>query len=151
MNAGASRLCAAVDRKPSTSGATHLEPLRRALRVMVVDDEPDSVVTLLALLRDEGYDAKGFGSGRAALDAVESFDPDVVIADIAMPMINGWDVARAIRRTMGTERPLLIALTGRYTKGADRVLGELSGFDHYLTKPYEPRVLLAFIARLSAT
>jgi DNA-binding response OmpR family regulator len=124
-------------------------PLRRMLRVIVVDDEPDTVVTLLTLLRNEGYDAKGFASGNAALDAVGTFDPDVVIADIAMPAVNGWDVARTIRHKMGKERPLLIALTGQYTKGADRILGELNGFSHYLTKPYDPNALLALIAPLA--
>ena len=106
-------------------------------------------MTLLTLLRDEGYDAKGFASGKAALDAVGTFDPDVVIADIAMPAVNGWDVARTIRRKMGNERPVLIALTGQYTKGADRILGELSGFSHYLTKPCDPNALLALIAPLA--
>lgn len=133
------------------AGGADAAPLGRRVRVLVVDDEPDSIVTLLALLRDEGHDAKGFGSGRAALDAVEAFDPDIIVADIAMPVMNGWDLARAIRQRMGHDRPMLIALTGRYTKGSDRVLGELSGFNHYLTKPCDPQVLLTLIAPLAGT
>ena len=106
------------------------------LRVVVVDDEPDTVLTLLALLRDQGYDAEGFASGKAALEAVSKMDPDVIISDIAMPAPNGWDVARRVREVKGNgPRPLMIAISGQYTKGADRTLAQMTGFNYYLTKP----------------
>ena len=57
------------------------------LRVLVVDDEPDAVITLLAVLRDEGYEAEGFAHPQEALRALRDFDPDVVISDMAMPVM----------------------------------------------------------------
>ena len=118
------------------------------LRVLVVDDEPDTVLTLLALLRDQGHDAEGYGSGAAALEAIEKSDPDVIVSDIGMPPPNGWDVARQVRQLKGAgPRPLMIAITGQYTKSADRMLAQIAGFDYFLTKPCDPQVLMALIEK----
>ena len=117
---------------------------------MVVDDEPDTVITLLELLRAEGYDAEGFGSGKAALARLAAFDPDVIIADIAMPHLSGWDVAKMVREKMGTRRPVLIAISGQYTKGGDKVLAQIKGFNYYLVKPCPPATLLALLRPLAA-
>jgi CheY-like chemotaxis protein len=137
---------------------THADPspalddstVRRVARIMVVDDERDTVMTLLELLRGEGYEAKGFGSGKAALEALASFDPDVILSDIAMPQLTGWDVAEAVRKRMGDKRPVLIAVSGRYTAGADKALAQIKGFNYYLTKPCEPSALLALLGPLTA-
>jgi DNA-binding response OmpR family regulator len=118
------------------------------LRVVVVDDDPDTVMTLLALLRDEGYEAEGYGGGRVALEAIAKSDPDVIVSDIGMPPPNGWDVARQVRAMKGARpRPLMIAITGQYTKSADRVLAQIAGFDYFLTKPCDPQVLMALIEK----
>ena len=100
-----------------------------SLRVLVVDDEPDMVKTLLELLRGEGYEAHGHASGQAALTALDTFMPDVVISDIAMPGVNGWELAREIRQRMG-KHPTLIAMTGRFTQDFAKVLARICGFDH---------------------
>jgi len=118
-----------------------------ALRVVVIDDEPDAVLMLLTLLRNEGYDAKGFGSARAALRELRALDPDVVVSDVSMPYMNGWELARQIRQMMG-ERPTLIGISGQYMRGPDKVLAELSGFNFYLTKPCDPKELMALLAPL---
>ena len=60
-------------------------PIRRRLRVLIADDERDTVLTLTAILEDAGHEAKGVHDARAALGAIADFDPDVVLADIAMP------------------------------------------------------------------
>ena len=118
----------------------------QTLRVLVVDDEPDTVQTLMEILRAEGYDVRGHSSAMEALKTIEEFDPDVVISDIAMPLMTGWDVAKRVRATLGMKiRPLLIAVTGRYTKGADKILSEMSGFDYHLTKPCDPQVLVDLV------
>ena len=124
--------------------------VRRVARVMVVDDEPDTVITLLELLRIEGYHARGFASGKAALESLAGFDPDVIISDIAMPHLTGWDVAEAVRWRMGDKRPVLVAISGQYTKGADQVLAQLKGFNYYLTKPCDPEALMSLIRPLAA-
>jgi len=135
---------------PLVAAKKHAAPLpaddgrsrARPLRVIVVDDDPDTVMTFLDLLRDEGHDAHGYGSGKAALEAIAQPNPDVVVSDIAMPAPNGWDVAREVRRVRGElPPPLMIAVSGKYTKGADRVLAQIAGFNYYLTKPCDPQVL----------
>src|SRR5438045_361542 len=100
------------------------EPSRmpRRLRVVVVDDQPDTVMTLLAILREEGYDAQGFSSARSALQHIRESEPDVVISDLAMPSVSGWDVARQVRQIMDQSRPMLIAISGAYTKVPDKIL-----------------------------
>ena len=118
---------------------------RRRLKIMVVDDEPDTVVTLLELLREDGHEADGFASGQAALDQLHSVDPDVIVSDIAMPAPNGWEVAKEVRKRTGERRPFMIAISGRYLKAADRVLAQMSGFNYFLAKPCDPQVLLALI------
>ena len=120
------------------------------LRLVVIDDEPDAVLMLLTLVRTEGYEATGFGSARAALRELKTLDPDVIISDVSMPSMNGWQLAQEIRREMG-ERPTLIGISGHYTRGPDRVLAELSGFNFYLTKPYDPKVLMALLAPFAAS
>jgi len=120
--------------------------VRLALRVMVVDDEPDTVATLLELLREEGHSAHGFASGSAALEHFRRIDPDVIICDIAMPPPNGWDLAKEIRKMkQHGPRPFMIAISGKYMSGADRVLAQMSGFNYFLIKPCDPQVLLALI------
>jgi DNA-binding response OmpR family regulator len=79
---------------------------------------------------------------------VIDFDPDVVLLDIAMPELSGWEVARTIRARSGADRPLLIGISGEYIKGADKVLSQILGFDRYLVKPYAPAELLALLAPL---
>jgi len=128
-----------------TSSSNALSPAPRSLRVLVVDDERDTVLTLMELLRDEGHETRGVYTGRQALQAIRDLNADAVIMDIAMPEVTGWDTAREIREAIGAARPLLIALSGQYTKGADRVLSQLAGFDYYLTKPCDPNVLLALL------
>jgi len=117
---------------------------------MVVDDEPDTVLTLLEILRSARYEAEGFGSGAAALDRLTAFDPDVVISDIAMPYITGWDVAKKVREMMGHRRPILIAISGQYRTGADKVLAQIKGFNYYLVKPCDPDTLLSLLRPLAA-
>jgi CheY-like chemotaxis protein len=117
----------------------------RSLRVLVVDDEPDSVLMLVLLLRHAGYDAQGGCSGDEALNVLTRFDPDVVICDVAMPVMTGWDVASEVRQRMGEKRPLLIAISGQYTRKAHKELGRFKGFHHYLTKPCDTNVLFAIL------
>jgi DNA-binding response OmpR family regulator len=119
----------------------------RGLRVLVAEDDRDTVVTLTMLLRDEGYKVESVSSGRRVMGAVLDFDPDVVILDIHLPELSGWEVARTIRNARGRRQPLLIGISGEYKQGADKILAEILGFDHYLLKPYEPDALLGLLRR----
>ena len=126
------------------------EPARvpRPLRILVADDDRDTVLTLMMLLREEGYDVRGLYSGREVMRGMTNFDPDVVILDIQLPECSGWELARTIRARYGKERPMLIGISGKYKTGSDKVLSQLIGLDHYLVKPYAPDELLALIAPL---
>jgi DNA-binding response OmpR family regulator len=110
-------------------------PLPKELRILIADDDRDAVLTLMTLLRDEGHDVRGVYKGRQALDAVASFDPDVVLLDIAMPELSGWEVARTIKERY-RKHPLIVGISGEYKSRSDSILSEIIGFDHYLTKPY---------------
>lgn len=117
------------------------------LRVLVVDDEPDAVHSLTAVLRAEGHCARGFSSGKEALAALADFRPEVAILDVSMPDMSGWDLAKQIRQAMGRDSPLLVALTGQYTRDGDKALAREAGFDHYFYKPCDPSVLLTLLGR----
>jgi CheY-like chemotaxis protein len=118
------------------------------LSIVIVDDEPDTVLTLLEILRAHGYRAEGYSSSAAGLAAIAKSDPDVIISDIAMPSPNGWELAKQVRANKGdTRRPMMIAISGHYIKSADRMLAQLSGFDHYVTKPCDPQALIELIEK----
>jgi CheY-like chemotaxis protein len=123
-------------------------PTPRPLRVLVVDNDADTVFSLLAVLRTEGYVAMGAGSGAAALQILEGFDPDAVILDIAMPQMNGWEAAREIRKRQSQGRPMLIAVTGAYVKKPDELMSRAAGFDHFLVKPADPDFLLNILGAI---
>ena len=120
----------------------------RQLRILVADDDRDSVLTLLMLLRDEGHEAHGVYNGQQALKAVLEFEPHAVLLDIALPDLSGWEVARQIRQRSTAKGPMLIGVSGEYKQGADRILSEIIGFDHYVLKPYDVNALLALLAPL---
>lgn len=113
----------------------------------MADDDYDAVLSLMLLLREEGHEVQGMRSGEHVLRAVNTFNPDVVLLDIAMPGLSGWEVARQIRERLG-RRPLLIGLSGEYKQDVDKILSEIVGFDHYLVKPYAPAQLLKLLEPL---
>jgi len=87
--------------------------------------------------------------GKDVLDAVCDFSPDVVLLDIGMPQMTGYDVARTLRERYGSARPALIAVTGRAAE-SDKPEARAAGFEHHVAKPYEPRALLQLIGQLAA-
>jgi len=103
-------------------------------------------MTLLTILRDEGYEAHGYSSSREAMKYIAAISPDVIISDLSMPSPTGWDIAKKIRAVVG-DKPKLIAISGRYVKDSDRIAAEMSGFDYYLTKPCDPSVLLKLVGQ----
>jgi CheY-like chemotaxis protein len=117
-------------------------------RILVADDDEDAVLTLTVLLRQEGYKVRGVHRGADVLQAVFDFAPDVVLLDIGMPRMSGYDVARTLRERYGSARPVLIAVTGR-AGAADRAQAHAAGFEHHVAKPYEPAKLLALIAPIA--
>jgi CheY-like chemotaxis protein len=139
----------AAERHLSPQSSHEQSALPKRVRVLVVDDERDTVTTLTELLADEGYQVRGVYKGRDAVNAMRDFEPEVVLIDLAMPDMSGWEVARQIRSRHG-ERPFLIAITGRYKQPSDKMLGTLAGFNHQLEKPCEPKTLISLLSGLDS-
>jgi CheY-like chemotaxis protein len=102
------------------------------MRVLVVDDEVDTAETLAEVLETLGHAARTAHDGPAALEAVAAFDPDVVLLDLGLPGMDGFEVARRLRERASRVR--LIAVTG-YGQDLDRKNTERAGFEAHLVKP----------------
>ena len=118
------------------------------LRILIVDDERDMVLTLATLLRHEGHVVEAVYRAQDVMRAVKDFDPDVVVLDIALPDGSGYGIAEHIRRA-GSKRPMIIAQTGIYKRPPHDQLSRIVGCDHFLTKPFEIDQLLRLIAPLT--
>jgi CheY-like chemotaxis protein len=127
--------------KPRGSGAT--EGGQR-LRVLVVEDNLDQVHTLAMLLRLEGHEVDFAINGYAAIDVAERFKPDVVLLDLGLPGLDGFEVCKRMRRHSGLERVRVIAVTAYGTEG-DIARSHAAGCEHHLTKPYDLQHLLAVV------
>jgi len=115
------------------------------LRVLVVDDCEDTCFTVVALLRLWGHDVRVAGDGYAALDAATTFRPEVVLLDIVMPGMNGWEVARRLRAEVGLTDALVAALTG-FGQERDHQASREAGCDRHFTKPVDLRELEKFLS-----
>ena len=113
-------------------------------RLLVVDDEPNLLRALAAALRAEGYEVLTARNGREALVRVAESVPDLVISDIRMPGMDGYQLAGQLRASARTALVPIVFLTAK-DETADRIAGFRSGVDAYITKPFEPDELLAVI------
>ena len=115
-------------------------------RILVVDDNEDSAESLTMLLRLQGHLVESAHDGPRALEAAERFQPDVILLDIGMPGMNGYEVARRLRQMPAGQRALLVALTG-WGQEDDKRRAVAAGFDHHLTKPVDPARLSEVLGR----
>jgi len=113
-------------------------------KILIADDEQHILDTVSAYLKAEGYDVLTVRDGRAALFAFRHEHPDVVILDVQMPEMNGWEAARLIRKESGVP---LVFLTAR-VDDIDQITGLEIGADDYITKPFSPRVVVARVRAL---
>ena len=118
------------------------EVQRSGRKVLVVDDNVDAADTLDALLGMDGFEVKTVYDGIAAVSAAALHQPDVVVMDIGMPGMNGYDAAQRIRQGSGGQAMVLIALTG-WGQTTDKQRASHAGFDHHLVKPVDYSRLLA--------
>src|SRR5437667_3912115 len=111
-------------------------------RVLVVEDERDVADLIRYNLTKEGYDVVVAPTGSDALKQAREVHPDLVLLDIMVPQLNGWEVCRRLKQDADTKNIPVIMVTGRVEEG-DKVLGFEMGADDYVTKPFSPRALLA--------
>lgn len=117
-------------------------------RVLVVDDNRDAANSLASLLRLLGAEVLALHSGQEALDRIGQFDPTVVLLDLGMPGMDGYEVARRIRNQPRFDDLLLVALTG-WAQEEDRLRSHLAGFNHHLSKPADVTVLESLLRSAS--
>jgi CheY-like chemotaxis protein len=136
-------ICLPLTRPPGPveTGAANEAVVGR--RILVVDDNVDAAASLAQLLQLEGHESQAVYGAREALECVNSFKPEVVLLDIGLPQMNGYEVARRLRAVDGCTRLKLIALTG-YGQSEDRQKALAAGFDAHLAKPVD----LAALGRL---
>lgn len=120
------------------------DPVRR--RVLVVDDNIDAAESIRMFLELSGYDVRCIYDGPSVFEAARSYRPDVIVLDIGLPGMSGYEVARRLREESEFKGTPLIAVTG-YGQDEDRRRSQEAGFDCHLTKPVDPEALQAFLAQ----
>jgi len=141
---------------PAYSGAP-MRPVRPAAgavaserRVLVIDDNQDSAETLAMVLRLQGHSVQTAHDGFKAVTAAERFRPDMVVLDLGMPGMDGYEVARTIRAQRWGRNMLLVAQTG-WGQPEDRRRTQQAGFDAHITKPVDSATLTALLAAMDAS
>jgi PAS domain S-box-containing protein len=119
-----------------------------AIRILVVDDNQDAAASLGMLLETLGAEVDVVNDGPSAIQAFAAKTPSVIILDLSMPLMDGYDVARAVRTRFPERRPIIIALTGR-GQPEDRRKAREVGIDHHLVKPAEFATLLALLSGIT--
>jgi signal transduction histidine kinase/ActR/RegA family two-component response regulator len=127
------------------------EPPRQAARhrVLVVDDNRDAALSLAMMLKIMGHDTQTAHDGLEALDVAAAFRPDVILLDIGMPRLNGYDAARRLRKEPWGKHVVLVAVTG-WGQEEDRRHSREAGFNLHLIKPVEPAALEKLLAGLKS-
>ena len=117
------------------------------MKILVVDDNVDAADSIALLLNMDGFEARSVHGALAALDTVPAFSPEVVLLDIGLPVMDGYEVARRLRARIPVEQMRIVALSG-YGQRSDRERATQAGFDDYLVKPVEPIALTEFLHSL---
>jgi signal transduction histidine kinase len=125
------------------------EPHVAGRRILVVEDNPDAGATLRDFLELYGFEVELASNGRAGIEAARQFHPEVVLCDLGLPEIDGFEVAARLRRDPATASARLIAVTG-YGREEDRRKSKAAGFDLHLTKPVDPVQLRQMLQRGAA-
>jgi DNA-binding response OmpR family regulator len=113
--------------------------------VLLVDDEPSIIQLSQMYLEQEGYRIESVGDGRAALEAVDKLNPALIVLDIMLPKLDGFDVCRRLRVD---GNPVLVLMLTARDEDIDKIVGLELGADDYLTKPFNPRELVARVRAL---
>jgi CheY-like chemotaxis protein len=129
-----------------TKGANHVLPRAvvqkpiSARRILVVDDDPDSAESFMRVLQSMGHKGEFITDPLDALPAARRLQPELVFLDIAMPVVDGYTLARVFRAAFGFDAIRLVAVTG-FTEKEDRVRAREAGFDAHVGKPADPAII----------
>ena len=136
------RLPVASMEKPmaNPTHVTQHAPQATALKVLIADDNEDSAMTLAMILKIMGSEVCTAHDGMEAVEVATAFRPDVILLDIGMPRLNGYEACRRIREQPWGEKIVLVALTG-WGQDEDKRRSQEAGFTHHMVKPIDPAVL----------
>jgi CheY-like chemotaxis protein len=134
----------------ASAPADEARPISEPLRVLIVDDNRDAAEMLVTLLQLSGHDVRAVHDGEAAVRAAASVEPDVILLDIGLPKLNGYEAAKRIRAQQGDRKMVIVALTG-WGQDADRRRSADSGFDAHWVKPVDDQKLDRFLADLAVS
>lgn len=124
------------------------EQRKTKCRIVVADDNADSAASLAMMLRILGHDVQTAHDGQQAVDLATTFLPDVMLLDIGMPTMDGYEAAQLLRKNPDLDKLVLVALTG-WGQEDDKRRSEEAGFDHHVTKPIDLAVLQSLLKPLS--
>jgi CheY-like chemotaxis protein len=139
-----------IGAQPSSGIPARSDAPAATYKILVVDDGRDAADSLALLLRLHGHETRTAHDGIDALEIAEAFRPDVVLLDIGMPRLNGYEACRRIRAAPWGKNMVLIAQTG-WGQEEDRRLTEAAGFDAHLVKPVDYSRLLRLVSSLAPT
>jgi PAS domain S-box-containing protein len=137
-----------VEDRPEQDGEPEAQPGEQC-RILVADDNVDAAGSLAMMLKFMGHEVRTVHDGLAAVEAAAAFRPDVILLDIGMPKLNGYDTCRRIRAQPWASGVVILALTG-WGQDEDRRLSREAGFDSHLVKPVEPADLQKLLAELNS-
>jgi CheY-like chemotaxis protein len=129
-------IAAAAEHPPETAAPSHLAGRARSRRILIVDDNRDAAITLSMMLRLMGNEIQTAFDGAAALEAADQFRPDLIVLDIGLPKMSGYEVARKVRERPWGQGLTLVALTG-WGQEEDRRRSQEAGFDYHFVKPID--------------
>ena len=116
--------------------------------VMCVEDEPEMIELIKIILERKGYNVIGAIGGQAGLDALQKETPDLILLDLMMPDVDGWEVFRQMRANPRLQKTPVIVVTAK-AQSIDKVLGlHIAKVNDYITKPFGPQELLAAVERV---
>ena len=120
-----------------------------AAKILIVDDEPNIVLAIEFLLQREGYRTEKAYDGLQALEIVPDFQPDIIILDVMMPGMSGFELGQKIRQMPRLENTKIIFLTAKGTQ-RDKQMGYDSGAEAYMIKPFDNDVLVTTVNEMMA-
>jgi CheY-like chemotaxis protein len=122
---------------------------RDVCRVLVVDDNHDNAESLAMLVQVMGHEAATAHDGMAAIEAVDRFRPDLILLDIGLPKLDGFEVAEQLRARPDGDALFLVAITG-WARDEEKQRAKSVGFDEHMTKPVDPNRLETLIRSICA-
>lgn len=131
--------------QPSSTAGNH--PGTTGRRILIVDDNRDAAISLGMLLELSGYEIETAYDGSAAIDAAARFQPQMILLDIGLPGLDGYEVARRMRSEPWGKQATLVAVTG-WGQAEDRERSKAAGFDAHFVKPIDHDALVKLLAEI---